>query len=356
MSTFLKHLVVPVIALALVCAALPSCEGLAGRVDALEASVSDLKTISEYIQQVYRENKIVREIIRDGDNYILVFTDETSVTIDNSSQEVDQLTVSSDGRAVIITLSDGSKYSIPYYFAVPSSVTFLSSKPVNMVLGASASVQFRVSPSNAVFNTGDVVLEYDGANFALDSVARVKDEGGNPVPGHYTAVIRDLGVSDEYEEEAIIVITATDINGEKVSVYSTPLTLKTVSFHGINTGLPFVIIDTPEGAPIVSKEDWMAGATMTILNPDLSVSYQGSLSVKGRGNSTWTQFPKKPYALKISAGACLQIGWTAPSSVTPSLSRYPERPNSPGPLPANSWNSSSTASTRATTISASRSR
>lgn len=301
MCTFLKRLAVPVVALALACAAISSCDGLAERVEALETSVSDLKSISEYIQQVYRENKIVREVIQDGDSYILVFTDDTRVTIDNSTQEVEQLNVSSDGHAVIILLSDGTKYSIPYYYAVPSSVTFLSSKPVSMFSGASASVQLRISPSNAVFDTEDVVLEYDGANFALDSVAQNKDDGGKPVPGHFTATIRDLGVSSEYEEEAIIVISATDINGEKVSVYSSPITFKAVSYHGINTGLPFVIIDTPDGAPIVSKEDWMEGATMTILNPDLSVSYQGSLSVKGRGNSTWTQFPKKPYALKLDS-------------------------------------------------------
>ena len=63
-----------------------------------------------------------------------------------------------------------------------------------------------------------------------------------------------------------------------------------------NTGLPVVRLDTPR--EITSKEDWMQGATLRIENPDGTVDYEGPLSVRGRGNSTWN-FPKKPYALKL---------------------------------------------------------
>ena len=73
------------------------------------------------------------------------------------------------------------------------------------------------------------------------------------------------------------------------------------SFGWIGTGLPTVVIDTPDAAPITSKEVWMEGATVTVYNPDGSVDYSGGLSVKGRGNSTWTQFPKKPYAMKLDS-------------------------------------------------------
>ena len=70
------------------------------------------------------------------------------------------------------------------------------------------------------------------------------------------------------------------------------------SLDEVNTGLPKVNIETPEGQPITSKEDWMKDATLTIYNTDGSVSYKGSTQVKGRGNSTWA-YPKKPYALKL---------------------------------------------------------
>ena len=70
------------------------------------------------------------------------------------------------------------------------------------------------------------------------------------------------------------------------------------SLEEVNTGLPKVDIQTPESAPIVSKETWMEGATITIYDTDGSINFKGTTSIKGRGNSTW-QYPKKPYALKL---------------------------------------------------------
>lgn len=69
-----------------------------------------------------------------------------------------------------------------------------------------------------------------------------------------------------------------------------------------NTGLPVVRVKTPGGQAVVSKEDWIEGATMTIETADGEVDYDGSLSIRGRGNSTWN-YPKKPYALKLDKKA-----------------------------------------------------
>ena len=69
-----------------------------------------------------------------------------------------------------------------------------------------------------------------------------------------------------------------------------------------NTGLPVVRITTPMGRSVQSKEIWMEGASMRIENPDGSVDYEGSTSIRGRGNSTWN-YPKKPYALKLDSKA-----------------------------------------------------
>lgn len=65
-----------------------------------------------------------------------------------------------------------------------------------------------------------------------------------------------------------------------------------------NSGLPVVSIYTPNEQDIKSKVVWMEGASMTIQMPDGSLDYEGTLSVKGRGNSTWW-YVKKPYALKL---------------------------------------------------------
>ena len=65
-----------------------------------------------------------------------------------------------------------------------------------------------------------------------------------------------------------------------------------------NTGLPVVRIETPGGRAVTSKTTWMDGATIRIEKPDGKVDYEGSMEIKGRGNSTWN-YVKKPYALRL---------------------------------------------------------
>ncbi|MCM1321921.1 MAG: CotH kinase family protein [Bacteroides sp.] len=64
--------------------------------------------------------------------------------------------------------------------------------------------------------------------------------------------------------------------------------------------IPILSIETPNGAEITSKEDWLKNAEMSLTGAD-NISHDFSdisLSIRGRGNSTWAQ-PKKPYALKL---------------------------------------------------------
>ena len=83
-------------------------------------------------------------------------------------------------------------------------------------------------------------------------------------------------------------LEAVGKNGEKTEYI---LSLST-------TGLPVVVVGTPDKQAVTSKEDWIEGANMTIYNPDGSVDFDGTTQIKGRGNTTW-KYPKKPYALKL---------------------------------------------------------
>jgi len=65
-----------------------------------------------------------------------------------------------------------------------------------------------------------------------------------------------------------------------------------------NTGLPVVFVNTPNKSAISSKTTWKEGCSMKILNPDGSLDYEGPMSIRGRGNSTWN-YPKKPYAVRL---------------------------------------------------------
>ena len=67
--------------------------------------------------------------------------------------------------------------------------------------------------------------------------------------------------------------------------------------------LPHVVIRTPNSAEIVSRTNWMEGASITITLPDGTKDYESNnLQIRGRGNTTW-DYPKKPFALKLESKA-----------------------------------------------------
>ena len=70
-----------------------------------------------------------------------------------------------------------------------------------------------------------------------------------------------------------------------------------------NTGLPVVRINT-HGKTVTRRDTWVYYTTIRIEMPDGTVNYESdSLSLKGRGNGTWTETNKKPYALKLNSKA-----------------------------------------------------
>ena len=89
---------------------------------------------------------------------------------------------------------------------------------------------------------------------------------------------------------------------------SSPLTVRFIK-NGVyqdytvqvrNTGLPVVRIETPGRKNITSKTTWMADAALKVELPDGTVDYEGKMEIRGRGNSTWDWYPKKPYALRLN--------------------------------------------------------
>ena len=74
----------------------------------------------------------------------------------------------------------------------------------------------------------------------------------------------------------------------------------------LGTGLRTVHIITPGGAGITSKENWLEHCRMQLVDDSGKVYYDSEdVSIKGRGNSTWWSYLKKPYALKLPEKADL---------------------------------------------------
>ena len=62
--------------------------------------------------------------------------------------------------------------------------------------------------------------------------------------------------------------------------------------------LPVLIIKTPDGEPIVDKENRKEGCSVQLVNLDGSIEDYGTAGIRGRGNSSW-HLDKKPYNIKL---------------------------------------------------------
>ncbi|MCQ2192795.1 MAG: CotH kinase family protein [Paludibacteraceae bacterium] len=137
-------------------------------------------------------------------------------------------------------------------------------------------------------------------------------------------VIRPIDLTDKIlkariyaEDGSVYVISLTSRNYEAGNFYHSARTA--VIDNSAITGLPMVFVNTPVLQSEINKTDWVDGASMTILLPDGTIDYSGSMQIKGRGNTTWN-YPKKPYNIKLDAKAkilgmskhkrwCLMANW-----------------------------------------------
>lgn len=87
----------------------------------------------------------------------------------------------------------------------------------------------------------------------------------------------------------------------KVEAYKNEIKLGEASM--LCSKLPVIYIDTENAQPIVSRDDYIS-AHMKIQGNDTynlgnTILYDGAIDIRGRGNSTWKRFDKKPYKVKL---------------------------------------------------------
>jgi hypothetical protein len=64
------------------------------------------------------------------------------------------------------------------------------------------------------------------------------------------------------------------------------------------TNLPTIYIQTENNAPVLDKENYVNG-TITVKSSDPTEELTMPTGIRGRGNGTWSIWPKKPYRLKL---------------------------------------------------------
>lgn len=328
----------------------------------------------------------------------------------DASKVVSSISENGLTNVITITMADGTSYTFNKVYALPTSIVLLTTENVMLGNKSSAKIEFRVNPSNARFNyqvgtsACEIVLDRVGktrasyatnpTNYKLAKVEQVIDNQGQVKEGQYRATITDKGMSDDYIEDAALVLTVNNANNEKVQIsssafkvmyagnviskfsflkkdnenllgdvnatikgqnidvctpmvlgasklvatfatsgekvyangveqvsgvtindFTTPVKYTVVAADGSRneyivsvsgTGLPTVIINTPNGATVPPKTaDWLKNTYIKVLNADGTLCYEGTEdNIRGRGNSTWG-YPKKPYALKLDSKASI---------------------------------------------------
>lgn len=152
-----------------------------------------------------------------------------------------------------------------------------------------------------IVQAGDSIVQ-DGVcseNVRLKSVEPVSDgDAQQSMNGRYRAILEDAGLHHRYQETFSLVLTYCKGTEDERRIASPSFSVKADASVMIETGLPVVQIETEDERPIIRREEWEDGAEMTIRLSNGKIDYHGTVSIKGRGNTTWG-FPKKPYALKL---------------------------------------------------------
>lgn len=99
--------------------------------------------------------------------------------------------------------------------------------------------------------------------------------------------------------------TVTDFSKEVTYTLQTPRgnTRTYKVLIKVYTGIP--IINLTSAGPITSKDNYVTGTVSVNGNVEYDSQPTATMKIKGRGNSSWTLFPKKPYRFKLDSKASL---------------------------------------------------
>lgn len=157
-------------------------------------------------------------------------------------------------------------------------------------------------------------LKKDNAGVIYDVNAFINDNNITACTPLVTDV-KNLIATFTTNGEKILVNNLEQTSGITSNDFTNPVTYTIIAADGetnqytvsvSNTGLPVVVIETPNNATIPPKTaDWLENTKIKILNSDGTVNYESAVdNIRGRGNSTWG-YPKKPYAMKLNKKASI---------------------------------------------------
>ena len=261
----------------------------------------------------------VRVVVNSEGYYVIETYNSSNEVIDtivtsynNNPQNAIQSIVEDPITGIItITMESGDIYEFGKVVISPTSIVVLD-REISISHNGTQTIEFRVNPSNAYFNTNEISLDLVRAgtranevsyitapvNYELQSVTNATDNEGSIKRGQFVATIKDLEVSPDYCDDVAIVISTLDANGNQMEVSSELIKVSAKQ----PSSLPKVYITTPNGVGITSRDKWVKEGNIRIVDENGVENLNVSSSFRGRGNSTW-HYPKKPYAIKLDSKA-----------------------------------------------------
>ena len=199
----------------------------------------------------------------------------------NPANLISGIAVDDVTHIITLTMQNGSAYTFNKVYNTPTSVAIL----VNRVLignGSTQSFEFRVNPSNAIFNydvtsadceieldiVGNACTRADGyvtlpTNYKLSKVEQVYTSAGKLKSGQYRAYITDLNISKMYDDLASLVLTLKNGNGETIQLSSSAFEIK----YSSNLITEFKFLKSDNTSVLEDVEATIDGANITLNTP-----------------------------------------------------------------------------------------
>lgn len=171
-----------------------------------------------------------------------------------------------------------------------------------------------INPGKGILNFS--LLKSDNPSLSEDVVCAISEDG--IITGTFPELLEDYHLISRFEYDCEYVTSSSrlQISGTTVQDFSKPVVYEAKMMDGtfrkytvkmsfpVKPSLPFIKIETKNGAQILDKKNYINGK-ITISDPDalywdvpelvLEMTENG---IRGRGNTTW-DMPKKPYKIKL---------------------------------------------------------
>jgi len=171
-----------------------------------------------------------------------------------------------------------------------------------------------VAPDSVSFVSVKLEAKNNPGVVTTDIVCSIKDDQISATIPQSTKLTKKLIVTFTTKNSTVTKNDTVQVSGKTAVDLRKPITYTLTSAKGtkrdykfsvsVFTGIPILYLTT--SGPVISKDNYVTGSLVVDANNRFEQEKTNiTLKIKGRGNSTWSNFPKKPYRLKFDSKAAM---------------------------------------------------